>query len=109
MTLTNVLTGTSVKDLLRAANSDKEYLSFDISVFNVGAVIRVKCTDNYKEINPQTWNGYDFTTSNCENTKHCIAARLVDYVNECNDDDDKEIPARLARRIDDAINTYLVR
>ena len=76
MTLTSVLSETNTKDLLRAINSNKEYLFFDISVFNAGAVINIKCTDIYKEINPNTWNGYDFIIENDETTKYYIAKEL---------------------------------
>ena len=49
-----------------------EYAFFDISVFNAGASIKMRLTNTYKEINPNTWNGYD-----------CILL-IEDLVNELN-------------------------
>ena len=59
MTLLTILKETPTQELLRAYNTNKQYLYFDISVFNVGVSIWVKCTDTYKDINYNTWNGYD--------------------------------------------------
>jgi hypothetical protein len=59
MTLLTILNECSTKDLKRAYNSRKDYLFFDISVFNVGASIHIKCTDIYKIPSARTWNGYD--------------------------------------------------
>lgn len=78
MTLTSTLKETPIKELLRAVNSQKEYLFFDISMFNVGASISIKCTDIYKDINPNTWNGYDFLIVNDFDTKYYIAESLKD-------------------------------
>ncbi|HEY6143698.1 MAG TPA: hypothetical protein VIV55_09840 [Flavobacterium sp.] len=78
MTLTTTLENTQTSELLRAYNSNKEYLFFDISVFNAGASIHIKCTDNYKEINRNTWNGYDFILENDSTTKYYILSTLKD-------------------------------
>jgi len=59
MTLLTTLKEAPTKELLRAYNSEKEYLYFDISVFNVGASISIICTDTFKQINYGSWNGYD--------------------------------------------------
>lgn len=72
MTLTSILKQTPLKELKRALNSSKEYLFFNISVFNTGAIIRIKCTNIYKEINYNTWNGYDFIICNDSTTKYYI-------------------------------------
>jgi hypothetical protein len=82
MTLTNTLKETPTKELLRALNSDKAYLFFDISVFNVGASIFIKCTDTYKEINSNTWNGYDFLIENDSTTKFYICETLKHFLKE---------------------------
>lgn len=82
MTLTNVLQSTDINDLLRAFNSNKSYLFFDISVFNVGVVINIKCTDIFKEINQNTWNGYDFIIENDKTTKYYIKQALKDLLND---------------------------
>ena len=55
-----VLNELSEKQIKRIKNTSKEFIFFDVSVFNVGAVVRIKCTNNYKPINKNTWNGYDF-------------------------------------------------
>jgi len=64
MKLDDIIQATSTPELLRAFKSNKEYFYFDISVFNVGVNIWVKCTNNYKEPNQNTWNGYDFIIDN---------------------------------------------
>jgi len=82
MTLTSILSETPVKELKRALNSTKEYLYFDISVFNVGALIKIICTDRFKHINPNTWNGYNFIIENDDTTKYYIQQILNDRKNE---------------------------
>lgn len=72
MSLINTLENTNTAELLRAINSAKSYLYFDISVFNIGASINIKCTDTYKEINRNTWNGYDFIIENDYTTEYYI-------------------------------------
>lgn len=82
MTLTNVLQSTDINDLLRAYNSNKAYLFFDISVFNIGVIINIKCTNNHKEINHNIWNGYDFIIENDSTTKYYIQQTLKDLLND---------------------------
>lgn len=60
-TLEDRLSDVKTGDLLRAFNSNKEYIKFEFSVFNAGAVTRVICTDRYSE--PED-NGYDFILCN---------------------------------------------
>lgn len=55
-----VLNELSEKQIKRIKNTSKEFIIFEVSVFNAGAVVRIKCTNNYKPINENTWNGYDF-------------------------------------------------
>jgi hypothetical protein len=62
--LKSILAETPTKELKRAANSPKEYLYFDISVFNVGANINIICTNRFRTPSPRTWNGYDFIIEN---------------------------------------------
>jgi len=76
MTLTSTLQAASTKDLQRASNSNKEYLYFDISVFNVGARIQIKCTDTFKQPSTRTWNGYDFLVENDSTTNYYIKQEL---------------------------------
>jgi hypothetical protein len=76
MTLTSTLSETTTKELKRALNSPKAYLYFDISVFNVGAAISIKCTDNFKQPRYRTWNGYDFIIENDETTKFYLTEEL---------------------------------
>lgn len=59
MNLYETIKAAPTKELLRAFKSNKQYLQFNVSVFNVGAAIHIKCTDIYKEINYNNWNGYD--------------------------------------------------
>jgi hypothetical protein len=76
MTLTSVLQATPTTELRRALNSQKEYLYFDISVFNVGVSVNIKCTNTYKEPSPTTWNGYDFIIENDDTTNFYINEEL---------------------------------
>lgn len=55
-----VLCELSEKQIKRIKNTNKEYVYFHVSVSNMGCVVRVKCSNVYKEFNPNTWNGYDF-------------------------------------------------
>jgi hypothetical protein len=80
--LINTLENTDLNDLLRAYKSEKEYLYFNVSVFNVGASIFIKCTNNFKEINPNKWNGYDFIIENDSTTKYYIQEVLKTILND---------------------------
>ena len=76
MTLTQIIAQAPTKELRRAFNSTKTYLQFNVSVFNVGAAIHIKCTDIYKEINHNTWNGYDSIHENDELINYIIEQEL---------------------------------
>jgi len=82
MSLINTLQSSSIKDLLRAFNSSKDYLFFNVSVFNAGVCISINCTDSYKDINPNTWNGYDFIIENDNTTKYYILQVLKELLND---------------------------
>jgi len=82
MSLINTLQTSPIKELLRAFNSSKDYLFFDISVFNAGVAINIKCTDAYKEINRNYWNGYDFIIENDDTTKYYILNVLSELLND---------------------------
>ena len=51
----------NIGDLLRVVYTNKEYAVFDISVFNVGSVTRVICTNNWHKYQNIGDNGYSFT------------------------------------------------
>ena len=56
-----------VSDLLKIYNSNKEYIYFDISVFNAGAVTKIILTNNYDKYSnyiKNNWNGYDTILEN---------------------------------------------
>ena len=76
MNLYQTIKETPTKELKRAFNSNKNYLQFNVSVFNVGAAIHIKCTDIYKEINYNTWNGYDSIHENDYLIKELIEQEL---------------------------------
>lgn len=68
-----VLEQLTAKDISRITKTNKEYIIFNVSVYNIGTVIRVKYTDKYR--NPaekRYWNGYDFIleTEDCLNCLH---------------------------------------
>lgn len=81
-TLINTLENANVNDLLRAVNSTKEYLYFNISVFNVGAAIFIQCTDTFKQPSARTWNGYDFIIENDSTTNYYILGALKTILND---------------------------
>jgi len=73
-TLISTYGATPIKELLRAFNSNKEYLNFKVSIFNVGAAISINCTDNY--CTPYD-NGYDFIIENGFDANEDIAKAIV--------------------------------
>ena len=76
MTLLSILRETDTKVLIRSLASNKAYLYFDISVFNVGTVVNIKCTDQYKEDSARSWNGQNFCLENDSTTKYYISQEL---------------------------------
>jgi hypothetical protein len=78
MNLLYVIENLSDKQLNRMKNSQKNYFFFDISVFNTGAVTRVICTDNYKEINHRTWNGYNSIHENDRLVHELVLSEIRD-------------------------------
>jgi len=76
MILKHLLSEAKVSDLIRAYFSDKNYIFVDASIFNVGAVVSLICTDKYKDINYGSWNGYDSINENDEGLKTLIAEAL---------------------------------
>lgn len=60
-TLEDRVSDVSIGDLLRAFNSNKEYIKIEFNVCNAGVATRVICTDRYSE--PED-NGYDFILCN---------------------------------------------
>lgn len=81
MSLIKILSEATKQDLNRALNSNKEYLHITVAVFNAGAVVNLKCTDIYKDINPNTWNGYDSFIENDNTTKFYISEILKEREN----------------------------
>jgi hypothetical protein len=57
-----------IDELLKIYNSNKEYIYFDISVFNAGARIKIILTNDYikysKYLEGYNWNGYDYILEN---------------------------------------------
>lgn len=54
------MSASDIMQLANAASEGKEYLLVDISVFNVGAIFNFKYSNEYPEIDEETWNGYDY-------------------------------------------------
>ena len=77
MTITQSLSTLSIKDLNRLLNTDKCYLHFKISVSNSGMNTKVNCTDTFKQINRNTWNGYDFFIENDSTMKYYIEQAII--------------------------------
>ena len=67
-TLEDRLQDLKIDELLKIYNSNKEYIFFDISVFNIGVRIKIVLTNNYekysKYLEGYNFNGYDFILSN---------------------------------------------
>lgn len=76
MNLKDIMQETPTPELLRAFKSNKDYFYFNVSVFNVGVNICIKCTNKYKEPNYNTWNGYDFIIENSFDTLELIENEL---------------------------------
>lgn len=57
----------TISELLKIYNSNKEYIYFNINVFNVGAVTKIILTNNYEKYSnyiERNFNGYDFILEN---------------------------------------------
>lgn len=52
----------SAEQRSKIRHSDKEYVTFHISVFNAGSVVTLSFANDPEEFDPETWNGYDFNT-----------------------------------------------
>ena len=70
--LTQILENLELKQLIKILGSSKEYVNFEFNVFNVGVQTTIKNTDIYSEINPETWNGYDFNINNDDYLKSIL-------------------------------------
>lgn len=55
-----VLSNTTEKDKKRILSTNKEFIVCDVSVFNAGSVIVVKCTDDYNRYQNISNDGYSF-------------------------------------------------
>jgi len=69
------LTELSVNDLKRMQNSPKGWFLFNVSVFNAGTVVAVKCTDTFKNFG-NNWNGYDIIVSNDDEVQRFVKSEL---------------------------------
>lgn len=71
----------NIGDLLRVVYTDKEYAVFDISVFNIGSVTRVICTNNWEKYQNIGDDGYSFIiplyTEEIETIKAYLCKRFV--------------------------------
>ena len=69
-----------ISELLKIYNSNKEYIFFDISVFNVGARINIILTNDYdkysKYLEGYNFNGYDFILTNDWDLHYTVEAIL---------------------------------
>ena len=66
-TLNDRLENLTVVNLLKIYNSNKEFIFFDINVFNVGVVTRIILTNDYDKYSNyivNNWNGYDTILEN---------------------------------------------
>lgn len=64
----------TIKDLKSAIKSDKEYIYFDVSVFNVGASVSIVCTNKTNHFNDNNWNGYDMIIENDQDLKDYMSS-----------------------------------
>lgn len=75
MNFISVLRSTGTNLLIRTINSEKCYVYFDVSVFNVGTVVSVKLSDNYRELHQDS---DEFVFENCDTTKYYIIKELME-------------------------------
>ena len=83
-TLEEKLDDISINDLYRAWNTDKEYIVIDISVFNIGAVYTVICTNNYNRYATICDDGYSFILENESEVHYTIEAMLLKKLESIN-------------------------
>ena len=81
MTLTDMLEPVSTKDLLRAINTDKEYIVFNYHVTNSGSVVSVHCTNDYGRYNKYLEDGYSFILSLYSEEYETIKEILLNRLN----------------------------
>lgn len=66
------------RDLQKALNSNKEYIYFEFSIFNVGVMTKVICSNNYKDIYKENWNGYDLMLINDDDFKELLEQIILE-------------------------------
>jgi hypothetical protein len=81
MIINDILKSANSNDLIRAYFSDKNYIFFDISVFNVGVNCNVICTNDSQKINFDTFNGYDCVIDNDYYFKAIILDEIKERLN----------------------------
>lgn len=79
MNLYSAIKEASTPQLIKALNSDKDYLLFEIAKNNVKDHVKVICTDTYKELRA---NNPSFYFENCSITKGYMYMQLKERIQE---------------------------
>lgn len=77
MNLYSAIKQASTPQLVKALNSEKDYLLFEVTKNNVADQVKILCTDTYKELKA---NSLNFYFENCSITKGYMYMQLRERV-----------------------------
>ena len=77
MKLQNLINEVDTKDLLRAYNSNKDYIVLDVHAMNIGVGIRVINTNNYVKYENISQDGYSCILANSYTNNDIIKEELL--------------------------------
>ncbi len=77
MSLISIIEKAATPNLIKALNSKKGFVLFEISRSNIADRVILKCTDTYKELKPSKDR---FMFENCNITKHYIHSVLKERI-----------------------------
>ena len=68
-----------INDLLKIHNTSKGYIAFNISVFNVGSVTRISCTNDYSQYKNISQDGYSYILENNQDLQDMVVKELSEH------------------------------
>ena len=86
-----ILAEITLKDLLRAFNSQKEYIKITVHICNAGSCIAVKCTNKWEPELKGAWNGYDQFIDNDWDFHNRLGCEIKRRLNELYKSDNQDI------------------
>lgn len=89
--MNTILAEITLKDLLRAFNSQKKYIQIDVYTFNVGISAVVKCTNKREPELKGAWNGYDQFVDNDWDFHNRLGCEIKRRLNELYKSDKQDI------------------